>query len=111
MTETIYRACIFAIVIFAGLVLGCSNQAKAMPDANQTPRALSRLQSTAGNHVSGEVLFEKTEQGVHIVVNLSGLTPGDHGFHIHAKGDCSSGDGKSAGGHFNPHKVSHGKPD
>ena len=55
--------------------------------------------------------LEETGQGVRIVAYLSGLTPGDHGFHIHAKGDCSSGDGKSAGGHFNPHIVRHGAPD
>src|ERR1700682_4359154 len=33
-----------------------------------------------------------------------------HGFHIHEKGDCSSGDGMSAGGHFNPTGKPHGNP-
>ncbi len=33
-----------------------------------------------------------------------------HGFHIHQFGDCSSGDGKSAGGHFNPMNTAHGAP-
>ena len=38
-----------------------------------------------------------------------GLAPhSEHGFHVHEKGDCSSGDGNSAGGHFNPHKTPHG---
>jgi Cu-Zn family superoxide dismutase len=38
------------------------------------------------------------------------LIPGGHGFHIHEKGDCSSRDGMSAGGHFNPTAKPHGNP-
>jgi Cu-Zn family superoxide dismutase len=40
---------------------------------------------------------------------LTGLKPGIHGIHIHEKADCSSPDGKSAGGHWNPTFKSHGK--
>lgn len=47
---------------------------------------------------------------VTVVAKLSGLSPGSHGFHIHEEGDCSSGDGMSAGGHFNPTGKSHGDP-
>lgn len=43
-----------------------------------------------------------------MTANLSGLTPGDHAFHIHAVGDCSAVDGTSAGGHWNPTSVDHG---
>src|SRR5947207_7924353 len=42
----------------------------------------------------------------------SDLTPErEHGFHIHDAGDCSSGDGMSAKGHFNPLGRPHGHPD
>jgi Cu-Zn family superoxide dismutase len=34
-----------------------------------------------------------------------------HGFHVHEKGDCSSGDGMSTGGHFNPTATPHGNHD
>ena len=38
-------------------------------------------------------------------LNLTGLSPGKHGFHVHANGDL--GDNcKAAGGHFNPFNVS-----
>ena len=40
---------------------------------------------------------------------LSGLSQGNHAIHIHAIGDCSAADGKSAGGHWNPTKENHGK--
>jgi Cu-Zn family superoxide dismutase len=40
---------------------------------------------------------------------VRGLKPdGEHGFHVHDKGDCSSGDGMSTGGHFNPFGRMHG---
>jgi len=46
---------------------------------------------------------------VRVEANLSGLKPdAEHGFHVHEKGDCSSGDGMSTGGHFNPLGKSHG---
>ena len=40
---------------------------------------------------------------------MSGLTPGEHAIHIHEKADCSSADGKSTGGHWNPTFAPHGK--
>ena len=43
------------------------------------------------------------------MAEVSGLRPnGEFGFHIHEAGDCSSGDGMSAKGHFNPHGKPHG---
>jgi Cu-Zn family superoxide dismutase len=40
---------------------------------------------------------------------VSGLKPnGEHDFHVHEKGDCSSADGMSTGGHFNPDAKPHG---
>ena len=41
---------------------------------------------------------------------ISGLGPGLHGFHVHAKGDLRNGC-KAAGGHFNPFASNHGAPD
>ena len=41
---------------------------------------------------------------------MTGLAPGNHGFHIHEFGDCSAADFTSAGGHFNPAGNPHGGP-
>jgi Cu-Zn family superoxide dismutase len=65
-----------------------------------------------GDHkVSGKVTFTQTDEGVEIVAELTGLHPGEHGFHVHEFGDCSMADGKCAGGHFNPTGAPHGGPD
>ena len=42
-------------------------------------------------------------------MEVMGLNPGVHAVHIHEKADCSSPDGKSAGGHWNPTLSKHGK--
>ena len=44
------------------------------------------------------------------MLTLEGIEPGDHGAHVHEKGDCSAADGASAGGHFNPQTKDHGLP-
>ncbi len=75
--------------------------------AQEPTKAVAVLHPTKNSKVEGTVTFTKSRDGVKIVANLTGLTPGKHGFHIHEYGDCSSPDGKSAGGHFNPAKAPH----
>ena len=41
-------------------------------------------------------------------VKVSGLTPGNHGVHVHGAGLCEGPDFKTAGGHFNPAAKQHG---
>jgi Cu-Zn family superoxide dismutase len=69
------------------------------------------LGPTTGSSVSGWVTFEPMADHVHVKAQVTGLSLGKHGFHVHEIGDCSSGDGKSAGGHFNPAGMPHGGPD
>ena len=65
------------------------------------PRATAK--ATRGNTTAGMVMFHAVEGGLMLHVRVSGLKPGqEHGFHVHEKGDCSSGDGMSTGGHYNP---------
>lgn len=73
--------------------------------------AVATLNPTQGSEVKGVITFTKTATGVHVTGEITGLKPGEHGFHVHEKGDCSSPDGSSAGGHFNPTGATHGGPD
>lgn len=73
------------------------------------PSALAQLQATRGSSTSGEVRFVQQGDTVRVNGEIRGLKANaEHGFHIHEKGDCSSGDGMSAGGHFNPGGHRHG---
>jgi Cu-Zn family superoxide dismutase len=45
-----------------------------------------------------------------VSANVSGLPPGEHGFHIHEVGDCSDPQFETAGAHFNPGGQPHGDP-
>jgi Cu-Zn family superoxide dismutase len=73
--------------------------------------ATAELKDTSGNPV-GAAQFAQDPSGVLLTVNLQkgqqAVKPGEHGIHIHEKGDCSSSDFKSAGEHFNPGKTKHG---
>lgn len=72
--------------------------------------ATAQLQPTTGNTTAGTVTFRQSGNKVLVSGEVRGLKPGaEHGFHVHEKGDCSSGDGMSAGGHFNPAAKSHGQ--
>lgn len=73
-------------------------------------KAVAVLHPTEGNTVSGTVTFTREGGSVKVQAHLSGLKPGNHGFHIHEFGDCSAKDGTSAGGHFNPASMPHGAP-
>jgi Cu-Zn family superoxide dismutase len=74
-------------------------------------RATAQLKPTKGNKTFGEAMFEQVGDKVKVVVFVQGLKPGqEHGLHIHEVGDCSSGDGMSTKGHFDPHKKPHGSP-
>ena len=70
--------------------------------------ATARLAPTQGNSTAGTVTFAQRMGKVFVTADVRGLSPGEHGFHMHEKGDCSSGDGMSTGGHWNPDGTPHG---
>ncbi len=74
--------------------------------------ATATLDATKGNTAKGTVTFKQHGKHVMVHARISGLKPfGEHGFHVHEKGDCSSGDGMGTGGHFNPTAKPHGPQD
>ncbi len=73
----------------------------------QNQKAEATLESKSGSNVKGKVTFTKEGDMIKVVADIEGLPPGQHGFHIHEKGDCSAPDGTSAGGHFNPMSEPH----
>jgi superoxide dismutase, Cu-Zn family len=70
--------------------------------------ARAALEARSGSSVAGTVSFTPAGDRVRVEARVSGLTPGEHGFHVHESGDCSAPDAMSAKGHFNPAGKSHG---
>ncbi len=83
----------------------------AAPPAPKTATAAMAPTTKTKSKVTGTVSFKEVEGGVEVTANLENLTPGDHAFHVHEKGDCSAPDAESAGGHFNPANHKHGAPE
>lgn len=97
---------LISIAAAAALLAGCQTTPQ-----DEGLRATAALQSTKGSKAFAEATFEQVGDKVRVVVFAQGLKPDQqHGFHIHEVGDCSSGDGMSTKGHFNPQGKPHGHP-
>lgn len=95
------RLSYLAVPVLA-LVAGCQSVPAGAPKASAT------LEPTKGSSVRGTASFVQFDGKVRVTASVSGLKPnGEFGFHIHEAGDCSSGDGMSAKGHFNPFAKQH----
>ena len=68
-----------------------------------------QLEPKSGSKAVGKLIFKEVDGVVSLEAKFQGLTAGMHAIHIHEKADCSSVDGKSAGGHWNPTFTNHGK--
>lgn len=97
---------------FAGL-MACDDDEEKVgqppPEGERTAHA--SLEDREGTEI-GYVMFTETAGGsvrVNIVL-LDGLTPGEHGVHIHEIGRCDPPDFMSAGEHWNPTMRMHGDP-
>lgn len=102
MTQVPFPSIAAAVVLAA--LAGCAGTMSAGPVAE------AKLEPTRGNATAGSATFQLQGDVMTLHVKVEGLKPGaEHGFHIHEKGDCSSGDGMSTGGHFNPAGKAHGQ--
>ena len=74
---------------------------------------VAELSPTLGHEARGTVTFtfDPNFPGADVEAQVTGLPPGQHGFHIHEVGDCSAPDASSAGGHLNPTGSPHGSPE
>ncbi|MEX0617995.1 MAG: superoxide dismutase family protein [Pseudohongiellaceae bacterium] len=87
---------------FALVLLGFTNLAQAQTDAVDV-----EIIDREGNRI-GTAQLTRAEEGVRVQVDASGLSPGKHGLHIHARGACEPGTFESAGPHYQPEAGDHG---
>jgi Cu-Zn family superoxide dismutase len=67
------------------------------------------IDATGVGKPAGTITIKQTADGLELETKLKGLTPGEHGFHLHENGSCAPADkegkataGQAAGGHFDP---------
>jgi superoxide dismutase, Cu-Zn family len=99
------------VVVSVGILAVAAVAAVRVGADHRRPRAA--LQDAAGNNV-GFVQFTSVRGGVLVSAEVSGLSPGFHGYHVHANNDPANGDGcvpptfASADGHFAMAGTTHG---
>ena len=99
------------LISISVILIGCERASQqtgvlTTPTPNQ---AIAVIGSTNDSGVTGTAVFTQNGDQITLIIEIQGATPGLHAVHIHEKGDCSAPDGKSAGGHWNPTDVAHGK--
>ena len=75
--------------------------------ADAPKSAQANIVNAQGEKV-GTANLTSTGKGVKIKVEVTSLSPGEHGIHIHNVGKCEVPAFSSAGGHFNPTSAHHG---
>lgn len=87
------------------------SEALKLADQQNVKSIISKttLNAMSNSKATGEIIFEEKVGQVVMEANFKGLAPGKHAIHLHENANCSSDDGKSAGGHWNPTDKPHGK--
>jgi Cu-Zn family superoxide dismutase len=102
---------VLAVAAAATMAVGVGAQAPR-PDATQ--KTMTATAEIKGKGITGTAQLTERAQGtgtiVEIAIDVTGLTPGKHGVHLHAVGKCEP-DFAAAGGHFDPGPASNTDPD
>jgi Cu-Zn family superoxide dismutase len=112
-----------ALMVLA--LVSCKDDKKEMPnqenaettdvvvsDATRTStmkKISVQLDARSASTARGMAYLSEKDGTVVFEAKITGLDPGMHAIHLHEKADCSSADGKSSGGHWNPTFQAHGK--
>ncbi|MFT5078816.1 MAG: Cu-Zn family superoxide dismutase [Planctomycetota bacterium] len=112
-----------ALVVLA--LVSCKNDKKEMPiqenaettdvlvsdttNASAIKKISVQLDARSASTARGMAYLSEKDGSVVFEAKITGLDPGMHAIHLHEKADCSSVDGKSSGGHWNPTFQAHGK--
>jgi len=117
-----FKGLVLAMCVFLFALTGCSllSPDQSKQEINQSnasePEAIAVTDAAAFKSVDivnaegkkiGVASLREEKNGVQVQIEVSGLKPGNHGFHIHEKAFKDT-DFASAGAHFNPTNKEHG---
>ncbi|MEJ6792167.1 MAG: superoxide dismutase family protein [Lacinutrix sp.] len=104
---------LFSLLTVLAFTTSCKKDAKdkvePITEAEKAVKVKFALSPKSGSTVKGNVVFTEINGKVEMTAMLEGLNAGVHAIHIHETADCSSENGKSSGGHWNPTGQTHGK--
>lgn len=95
--------------VVAALALALLSACSSSSDSDVSARAIATIRTQDGTQI-GTAQFVESDAGVvSITVNVTGLSEGNHGMHVHEFGVCDGAAGfGSTGGHYNPFTKKHG---
>ena len=96
-----------AIVALSFAVTACASLPE-IPYINPAPPAAVANLVDASGRVAGRAVMIQDGNGVRILLDVNGLTPGAKAVHVHDVGQCTGPSFSSAGGHYNPTGAEHG---
>ena len=91
-------------LLTAIVLSGCMT---TQPEAGGPALATASIRNAAGVAI-GTASLTADGDALRLTVSASGLTPGNHGIHLHTVGRCDGPDFASAGAHLNPNARQHG---
>lgn len=94
-------ACVVGLLALMGLAACAEDDVAGVGES-----AVAEMRGVDGASM-GTVTLQQGPNGVLVSADVSGLTAGGHGFHIHTVGSCSP-DFSAGGGHFAPDDRVHG---
>jgi Cu-Zn family superoxide dismutase len=95
------------VVVFALAATGCIRLPYIPYVTSPPPAAVARL-TDAGGNIVGNALLSEDRGSVRILMDVTGLPPGNKAVHLHEVGRCDPPSFESAGGHVNPTRAEHG---
>tara|TARA_R110002124_G_scaffold13600_7_gene62364 strand:- start:926 stop:1570 length:645 start_codon:yes stop_codon:yes gene_type:complete len=94
------------IVLLSLVAAGCSKEGISPGEVSGNVARAALVGADQAQY--GEVIVAQGDNGLLVNIKAQGMSPGQHGVHIHETGKCEGPDFKSAGGHWNPATKQHG---
>ena len=105
MSRNQFLAAAASLALLSGCAMTSDIESAADAPATGAHAALYSPTGIAMGHAN----VDQIRGGLRVTVTGMALPPGPHGAHIHTTGKCDAPDFASAGGHWNPTAMQHGK--
>lgn len=84
------------------------NEVLPVENGSAAAESATATLTKADGSAAGSAVATTTAEGLAVTVSVTGITPGEHGVHVHMTGKCDAPGFTTAGGHWNPGSTQHG---